>query len=212
MRRAWSACRRLMTKCLQWPLPATSSFLQPQPTLPSLATLSPPLHAPATSTAAGGQPTQHQEAPAQPRRMEDLAHAQAWARGGLELRCRGTRAAAAVLHAAAELPLPPLDCFQLMSHPENAAIFRGIERCTYRRVLWAAAGGRRADGRQTIEVENESGACAVPCARAAASPPAPAMLHAAQLVSGIRRQGSAARRRHRPRCPSSCPHDRGGRP
>lgn len=47
---------------------------------------------------------------------------------------------------------------QLFAHPDNAVIFRGIERCTYRRILWAAGDSLPGDGRQTIEVENESGA------------------------------------------------------
>lgn len=96
----------------------------------------------------------------------DLHLAQAWARGALTVRARGGGAHAAHVTASAELPLPPPTAFQLMSHPDNAAIFRGIERCTFRRILWSAAGAGRSGGRQTVEVENESGGC---WARAAAS-------------------------------------------
>lgn len=54
--------------------------------------------------------------------------------------------------------LYPILTLQLFAHPDNAVIFRGIERCTYRRILWAAGDSLPGDGRQTIEVENESGA------------------------------------------------------
>ena len=81
-----------------------------------------------------------------------------WAKRHLQLRSKGSRHAAACVTASAELPLSPREAYALMSHPDNAVIFRGIERCTYRQVLWAAAdAGRPSDGRQTVEVENESG-------------------------------------------------------
>jgi len=81
-----------------------------------------------------------------------------WAKRHLQLRSKGSRHAAACVTASAELPLSPREAYELMSHPDNAVIFRGIERCTYRQVLWAAAdAGRPSDGRQTVEVENESG-------------------------------------------------------
>lgn len=94
-----------------------------------------------------------------------LEAAKEWARDSSNLRvhARGSKSAAACVQVAAELPLPPREAFELMSHPDNAAIFRGIERCTFRRVLWAAAG----DGRQTVEVENESGELGCGCWAAA---------------------------------------------
>lgn len=64
-----------------------------------------------------------------------------------------SRQAPCQLTAAAVLPLTPRETFELLTHPENAAIFKGIDRCTYRRIL--ADDG---DGLQEIEVENESGA------------------------------------------------------
>ncbi|EFN60178.1 hypothetical protein CHLNCDRAFT_56629 [Chlorella variabilis] len=79
--------------------------------------------------------------------------AKEWGRHHLQCRTRSGKGIAAVVSAEAELPLTPRDAFQLMAHPDNAAIFRGIERCTYRSVLWRSG---RADGRQTVEVENES--------------------------------------------------------
>lgn len=82
--------------------------------------------------------------------------AKEWGRHHLQCRTRSGKGIAAVVSAEAELPLTPRDAFQLMAHPDNAAIFRGIERCTYRSVLWRSG---RADGRQTVEVENESGGC-----------------------------------------------------
>ena len=88
-----------------------------------------------------------------------LERSRAWAAGGLSVHARARKGLAALVLAAGELPIPPRQAYELMSHPDNAAIFRGIERCTYRRVLWAAADcGRPGDGRQTVEVENESGA------------------------------------------------------
>lgn len=87
----------------------------------------------------------------------ELDSSKDWARHHLKCRTIGGKGVAAVVHAEAELPLAPLAAFQLMAHPDNAAIFRGIERCTYRKVVWAASDTGPADGRQTIEVENESG-------------------------------------------------------
>ncbi|KAI3429873.1 hypothetical protein D9Q98_010184 [Chlorella vulgaris] len=86
----------------------------------------------------------------------ELDSSKDWARHHLKCRTIGGKGVAAVVHAEAELPLAPLAAFQLMAHPDNAAIFRGIERCTYRKVVWAASDTGPADGRQTIEVENES--------------------------------------------------------
>jgi hypothetical protein len=84
-----------------------------------------------------------------------------WARqnNGLSVAAKAGKGCAAVVKGACELPLCPRDAFELFAHPDNAVIFRGIERCTYRRILWAAADSLPGDGRQTIEVENESGAC-----------------------------------------------------
>lgn len=65
---------------------------------------------------------------------------------------------AAALLAISRPQQPSAILLQLFAHPDNAVIFRGIERCTYRRILWAAADSLSGDGRQTIEVENESGA------------------------------------------------------
>ena len=54
--------------------------------------------------------------------------------------------------ATAVIPISPIKFYELLTHPENSLIFRGIERCTYRRILADDAAGR-----QVVEVENESG-------------------------------------------------------
>jgi hypothetical protein len=92
---------------------------------------------------------------------EECEASKEWARHHLACRAHGGKGVAAVVHAEAQLPLSPGDAFQLMAHPDNAQIFRGIERCTFRKVLWApcAAGRPAVGGRQTVEVENESGGC-----------------------------------------------------
>ena len=62
--------------------------------------------------------------------------------------CRGFRR----IVATAVIPISPIKFYELLTHPENSLIFRGIERCTYRRILADDAAGR-----QVVEVENESG-------------------------------------------------------
>lgn len=76
---------------------------------------------------------------------------------GMQLTVRGAPGLAARLRAIGDLPLPPAAAWELFSHPDNSKIFRGIERCTYRKVLWAGRGGTGGAQRQTVEVENESG-------------------------------------------------------
>ena len=76
----------------------------------------------------------------------------------IKLHARRAPGVAARVSAECVLPLPRRAAFELFAHPDNAAIFRGINRCTYRHVLWASSEAGRADGRQTVEVENESGA------------------------------------------------------
>lgn len=59
----------------------------------------------------------------------DLEQAQRWARAGLTVKAKGSKAAAAVVQAAAELPLPPREAFELFAHPDNAgAGWRGPPR------------------------------------------------------------------------------------
>lgn len=77
-----------------------------------------------------------------------------WAQAHVKLdTTNASRQAPCQLTAAAVLPLTPRETFELLTHPENCAIFKGIDRCTYRRIL--ADDG---DGLQEVEVENESGA------------------------------------------------------
>ena len=67
--------------------------------------------------------------------MRELEASKEWGRQHLSLQTRGGRGVAAVVTATAELPLPPALAYETMSHPDNAAIFRGIERCTLRKIL-----------------------------------------------------------------------------
>jgi hypothetical protein len=44
-------------------------------------------------------------------------------------------------------------CWNMISHPDNCEVFRNIQRCTYRKVLW---NGPREGHHQLVVVENES--------------------------------------------------------
>ncbi|KAK9810148.1 hypothetical protein WJX72_005616 [[Myrmecia] bisecta] len=51
----------------------------------------------------------------------------------------------------AKVDLPPDRVFDILTNPDNARVFRGIKRITYRKVL-----ERDAQGRQKVEVEHEA--------------------------------------------------------
>lgn len=64
-----------------------------------------------------------------------------------------SRRQSGTLHVEASCSFPVTDeqFYELITHPENFEIFRNIQRCTFRKVLWN--NGR---GHQLVEVENES--------------------------------------------------------
>lgn len=88
----------------------------------------------------------------QPSDAVELQAAARWVADNVEIECVRDPAAN-TLHCTATIPsfaLSPRDFYELITHPENYEIFRNIQRCTFRKVLWHDR------GRDVVEVENES--------------------------------------------------------
>jgi hypothetical protein len=49
--------------------------------------------------------------------------------------------------------IPAATCWNMIAHPDNCEVFRNIQRCTYRKVVW---NGPRRGHHQLVVVENES--------------------------------------------------------
>ena len=76
--------------------------------------------------------------------------AEQWVTDNVEI---NTRRQSGTLHVEASCSFPVTDelFYELITHPENFDIFRNIQRCTFRKIIWND--GR---GHQLVEVENES--------------------------------------------------------
>lgn len=80
----------------------------------------------------------------------ELSAAEQWVTDNVDIVSRRQNGTLHV-EASCSFPVTDMQFYELITHPENFEIFRNIQRCTFRKVLWN--NGR---GHQLVEVENES--------------------------------------------------------
>ncbi|KAH7620620.1 hypothetical protein Ndes2526B_g04544 [Nannochloris sp. 'desiccata'] len=84
--------------------------------------------------------------------VPELEAAQQWVEDNVNIT---TRRQGGTLHVEATtmFNIPAETCWNMIAHPDNCEVFRNIQRCTYRKVLW---NGPREGHHQLVVVENES--------------------------------------------------------
>jgi len=82
----------------------------------------------------------------------ELEAAQQWVEDNVNIT---TRRQDGTLHVEATtmFNISAADCWNMIAHPDNCEVFRNIQRCTYRKLIW---NGPREGHHQLVVVENES--------------------------------------------------------
>jgi hypothetical protein len=82
----------------------------------------------------------------------ELEAAQQWVDDNVNI---STRRQDGTLHVEATtmFNIPAGTCWNMIAHPDNCEVFRNIQRCTYRKLIW---NGPREGHHQLVVVENES--------------------------------------------------------